>query len=104
MTCRDVCDLPPLLQYSSVSLQGRTAEEAYMEMMKPLETVTLRVQHRLEEFNIRRGSPGDGFYIRYTWSPSYLSFIPLVPDTPSTSLNKLGFIRFSQTTLVHEPE
>ncbi|XP_041938079.1 disks large homolog 5-like isoform X2 [Alosa sapidissima] len=53
-----------ILEYSSVSLQGRTAEEAYLEMLKPLDTVTLRVQHRLEEFNMLRDSPGDGFYIR----------------------------------------
>ncbi|KAL2078596.1 hypothetical protein ACEWY4_026281 [Coilia grayii] len=53
-----------ILEYSQVSLQGRTAEEAYLEMLKPLETVTLRVQHRLEEFNLLKGSPGDGFFIR----------------------------------------
>ena len=36
-----------------------------MEMLKPSETVTLRVQHRPDDFSLLKDSPGDGFYIRY---------------------------------------
>ncbi|XP_030629771.1 disks large homolog 5 isoform X2 [Chanos chanos] len=53
-----------ILEYCSVSMRNRTAEEAYLEMLKPAETVTVRVQHRLEDFSRIKGTPGDGFYIR----------------------------------------
>uniref|UniRef100_A0A8C2KMH3 Discs, large homolog 5a (Drosophila) n=1 Tax=Cyprinus carpio TaxID=7962 RepID=A0A8C2KMH3_CYPCA len=43
---------------------NKTVEEAYLEMLKPAETVTFRVQHRLDEFNQVKDTPGDGFYIR----------------------------------------
>uniref|UniRef100_A0A671LZ20 Disks large homolog 5-like n=1 Tax=Sinocyclocheilus anshuiensis TaxID=1608454 RepID=A0A671LZ20_9TELE len=43
---------------------NKTVEEAYLEMLKPAETVTIRVQHRLDEFNQVKDTPGDGFYIR----------------------------------------
>lgn len=54
-------------------MKNKTVEEAYLEMLKPAETVTLRVQHRLDEFNQVKGTPGDGFYIRY----SMISHLPL---------------------------
>ncbi|XP_068069013.1 disks large homolog 5a isoform X3 [Danio rerio] len=53
-----------ILEYGSVNMKNKTVEEAYLEMLKPAETVTLRVQHRLDEFNQVKGTPGDGFYIR----------------------------------------
>lgn len=45
-------------------MKGRTSEEVYVEMLKPSETVTLRVQHRPDHFSLMKDSAGDGFYIR----------------------------------------
>lgn len=61
---------PPVLiifvfQYNSVSMKNKTAEEVYVEMLKPAETVTLKVQHRPDDFTMIKDVPGDGFYIRY---------------------------------------
>ncbi|XP_022540567.2 disks large homolog 5a isoform X1 [Astyanax mexicanus] len=53
-----------ILEYNSVAMKNKTAEEAYLEMLKPAETVTFKVQHRLDEFNQLKDTPGDGFYIR----------------------------------------
>ncbi len=47
-------------------MKNKTVEEAYLEMLKPAETVTFRVQRRLDEFNQVKDTPGDGFYIRYS--------------------------------------
>lgn len=51
-------------QYNSVNMKNKTAEEVYVEMLKPAETVTLKVQHRPEDFSMVKDVPGDGFYIR----------------------------------------
>ncbi|KAK5854094.1 hypothetical protein PBY51_015192 [Eleginops maclovinus] len=53
-----------ILEYNSVNMKNKTAEEVYVEMLKPAETVTLKVQHRPEDFSALKGVPGDGFYIR----------------------------------------
>ncbi|XP_016417477.1 disks large homolog 5-like isoform X1 [Sinocyclocheilus rhinocerous] len=53
-----------ILEYGTVSMKNKTVEEAYLEMLKPAETMTFRVQHRLDEFNQVKDTPGDGFYIR----------------------------------------
>ncbi|XP_013860552.1 disks large homolog 5a isoform X3 [Austrofundulus limnaeus] len=53
-----------ILEYNSVNMKNKTAEEVYVEMLKPAETVTLKVQHRLDDFNVIKDVPGDGFYIR----------------------------------------
>ncbi|XP_036382750.1 disks large homolog 5a isoform X1 [Megalops cyprinoides] len=53
-----------ILEYCSVIMKNKTAEEAYLEMLKPAETVTLKLQHRIDEFTMLKDSPGDGFYIR----------------------------------------
>ncbi|KAJ8264329.1 hypothetical protein GJAV_G00147910 [Gymnothorax javanicus] len=53
-----------ILEYCSVPMKNKTAEEAYLEMLKPVETVTLKVQHRIDEFTTFQDTPGDGFYIR----------------------------------------
>ncbi|XP_061087402.1 disks large homolog 5a isoform X2 [Conger conger] len=53
-----------ILEYCSVPMRNKTAEEAYLEMLKPAETVTLKVQHRIDEFTALKDAPGDGFYIR----------------------------------------
>ncbi|XP_062852169.1 disks large homolog 5a isoform X2 [Trichomycterus rosablanca] len=53
-----------ILEYNSVVMKSKTAEEAYLEMLKQAETVTLKVQHRVDEFNQLKDTAGDGFYIR----------------------------------------
>ncbi|CAB1312852.1 unnamed protein product [Coregonus sp. 'balchen'] len=50
--------------YGSVNMKNKTVEEVYVEMLKPAETVTLKVQQRPDDFNIVKDTPGDGFYIR----------------------------------------
>ncbi|XP_034538292.1 disks large homolog 5a isoform X2 [Notolabrus celidotus] len=53
-----------ILEYNSVNMKNKTAEEVYVEMLKPAETVTIKVQHRPDDFSVVRDVPGDGFYIR----------------------------------------
>ncbi|XP_070696931.1 disks large homolog 5a isoform X2 [Pempheris klunzingeri] len=53
-----------ILEYNSVNMKNKTAEEVYVEMLKPAETVTFKVQHRPDDFNMLKDVPGDGFYIR----------------------------------------
>ncbi|MFT7807171.1 disks large homolog 5 isoform X1 [Arapaima gigas] len=53
-----------ILEYNSVQFKNKTAEEAYLEMLKPTETVTLKVQYRIDEFTTLKDTPGDAFYIR----------------------------------------
>ncbi|XP_034041643.1 disks large homolog 5a isoform X2 [Thalassophryne amazonica] len=53
-----------ILEYNSVNMKNKTAEELYVEMLKPAETVALKVQHRPDDFNMLKDIPGDGFYIR----------------------------------------
>lgn len=56
------------VQYNSLLMKNKTAEEAYLEMLKPAEMVTLKVQQRVDEFNRLKDTAGDGFYIRYCGS------------------------------------
>uniref|UniRef100_A0A674AT23 Discs, large homolog 5a (Drosophila) n=1 Tax=Salmo trutta TaxID=8032 RepID=A0A674AT23_SALTR len=53
-----------ILEYGSVNMKNKTVEEVYVEMLKPAETVTFKVQQRQDDFNIVKDTPGDGFYIR----------------------------------------
>ncbi|KAM4591725.1 disks large homolog 5a isoform 1-T1 [Odontesthes bonariensis] len=53
-----------ILEYNSVNMKNKTAEEVYVEMLKPAETVTLKVQQRPDDFIVVKDVPGDGFYIR----------------------------------------
>uniref|UniRef100_A0A674IQZ5 Discs large MAGUK scaffold protein 5 n=1 Tax=Terrapene triunguis TaxID=2587831 RepID=A0A674IQZ5_9SAUR len=53
-----------ILEYGSVDMRNKTAEEAYLEMLKPGENISVKTQYRLEEFNKIKELPGDGFYIR----------------------------------------
>lgn len=57
--------LPPPPKYGSVDMRNKTAEEAYLEMLKPGENVRIKAQYRIEEFNKIKELPGDGFYVRY---------------------------------------
>lgn len=45
-------------------MRSRTVEDVYVEMLKPKDSVRLKVQHRHEEFTRVKGLPGDSFYIR----------------------------------------
>ncbi|NWJ00007.1 DLG5 protein, partial [Crypturellus undulatus] len=53
-----------ILEYGSIDMRNKTAEEAYLEMLKPGENIKIKTQYRLEEFNKIKELPGDGFYIR----------------------------------------
>ncbi|XP_077786747.1 disks large homolog 5 isoform X2 [Podarcis muralis] len=53
-----------ILEYGSVDMRNKTAEEAYLEMLKPGENVRIKAQYRIEEFNKIKELPGDGFYVR----------------------------------------
>ncbi|XP_074856142.1 disks large homolog 5 isoform X4 [Carettochelys insculpta] len=53
-----------ILEYESVDMRNKTAEEAYLEMMKPGENIRIKTQYRIEDFNKIKELPGDGFYIR----------------------------------------
>uniref|UniRef100_A0A3Q3NG94 Discs, large homolog 5a (Drosophila) n=1 Tax=Mastacembelus armatus TaxID=205130 RepID=A0A3Q3NG94_9TELE len=53
-----------ILEYNSVNMKNKTAEEVYVEMLKPAETVTFKVHHRPDDFSLIKDVPGDGFYIR----------------------------------------
>nr|XP_015201859.1 PREDICTED: disks large homolog 5 isoform X3 [Lepisosteus oculatus] len=53
-----------ILEYNSFQMKNKTAEEAYLELLKPADSVTLKVQYRIDEFNRIREMAGDGFYIR----------------------------------------
>lgn len=55
-----------VLQYGSIDMRNKTAEEAYLEMLKPGENIKIKTQYRIEEFNKIKDLPGDGFYIRYS--------------------------------------
>nr|XP_012617907.1 disks large homolog 5 isoform X4 [Microcebus murinus] len=53
-----------ILEYGSLDVRSKTAEEVYVEMLKPRDGVRLKVQYRPEEFTKIKGLPGDSFYIR----------------------------------------
>uniref|UniRef100_A0A665WU13 Disks large homolog 5-like n=1 Tax=Echeneis naucrates TaxID=173247 RepID=A0A665WU13_ECHNA len=53
-----------ILEYNSVNMKNKTAEEMYVEMLKPADVVTFKVQHRPDDFSMLKDVPGDGFYIR----------------------------------------
>jgi hypothetical protein len=45
-------------------MRSRTVEDVYVEMLKPKDSLRLKVQYRHEEFTRVKGLPGDSFYIR----------------------------------------
>ncbi|XP_019730066.1 disks large homolog 5-like [Hippocampus comes] len=53
-----------LLEYNGVSMKNKTKEEAYLELLKPAETVTFKVQNCVDELAAISQIPGDGFFIR----------------------------------------
>lgn len=68
LTCPAFSCSSLLLQYNSVNMKNKTAEEVYVEMLKPSETVTFKVQHRPDDFSMLKDVPGDGFYVRYMYA------------------------------------
>ncbi|TRY68112.1 hypothetical protein DNTS_023810 [Danionella cerebrum] len=53
-----------ILECNSLSMKNKTAEEVYLELLKPADGSILRVQSRPEHFRRLKDAPGDGFYIR----------------------------------------
>ncbi|XP_004383225.1 disks large homolog 5 [Trichechus manatus latirostris] len=53
-----------ILEYGTLDVRNKTVEEVYVEMLKPKDSVRLKVQYRPEELARVKGQPGDGFYIR----------------------------------------
>ncbi|KAM9773261.1 disks large homolog 5-like [Syngnathus typhle] len=51
-----------ILEYNGISMKNKTKEEAYLELLKPAETV--KVQNCVDELAAVRELPGDGFFIR----------------------------------------
>lgn len=45
-------------------MKNKTKEEAYLEMLKPAETITFKVQNSSDKLCAIKDSHGDGFYIR----------------------------------------
>ncbi|XP_057682521.1 disks large homolog 5-like isoform X2 [Corythoichthys intestinalis] len=53
-----------ILEYNGVNMKNKTKEEAYLELLKPVETVTFKVQNCVDELADVKEIPGDGFFIR----------------------------------------
>lgn len=53
-----------ILEYGNLDMHSRTLEDVYVEMMKPKDSIRLKVQYRHEEFTRVKGLSGDSFYIR----------------------------------------
>ncbi|XP_044033647.1 disks large homolog 5-like isoform X2 [Siniperca chuatsi] len=53
-----------ILEYNGINMKNKTKEEAYLEMLKPAETITFKVQNCLANLSAIKESCGDGFYIR----------------------------------------
>lgn len=51
-------------QYNGISMKNKTKEEAYLEMLKPAETISFKVLNCMDDLSAIRETPGDGFYIR----------------------------------------
>lgn len=53
-----------ILEYNGVSMKNKTKEDAYLELLKPAETITFKVQNYADNLDAVRECPGDGFFIR----------------------------------------
>nr|XP_020460621.1 disks large homolog 5-like isoform X2 [Monopterus albus] len=53
-----------IMEYNGISMKNRTKEEAYLEMLKPAETITFKVQSYTDDLALIKEFPGDGFFIR----------------------------------------
>ncbi|XP_015237899.1 PREDICTED: disks large homolog 5-like isoform X1 [Cyprinodon variegatus] len=53
-----------ILEYNGISMKNKTKEDAYLEMLKPTETVMFKVQNCVDSLADIKASQGDGFFIR----------------------------------------
>ncbi|XP_047465763.1 disks large homolog 5-like isoform X2 [Mugil cephalus] len=53
-----------ILEYNGISMKNKTKEDSYLEMLKPAETITFKVQSWVERLAAVKETPGDGFFIR----------------------------------------
>uniref|UniRef100_A0A3Q1JS09 Discs, large homolog 5b (Drosophila), tandem duplicate 1 n=1 Tax=Anabas testudineus TaxID=64144 RepID=A0A3Q1JS09_ANATE len=53
-----------ILEYNGINMKNKTKEEAYLEMLKPAETITFKVQNCVDDLAAIKESHGDGFFIR----------------------------------------
>uniref|UniRef100_A0A3P8T4P9 Discs large MAGUK scaffold protein 5 n=1 Tax=Amphiprion percula TaxID=161767 RepID=A0A3P8T4P9_AMPPE len=53
-----------ILEYNGISMKNKTKEDAYLELLKPAETITFKVQNRVDILAEIKEPPGDGFFIR----------------------------------------
>ncbi|CAG5905331.1 unnamed protein product [Menidia menidia] len=53
-----------ILEYNGISMKNKTKEDAYLEMLKPAETITFKVQNCVDGLDDIKDAPGDGFFIR----------------------------------------
>ncbi|XP_030611241.1 disks large homolog 5-like isoform X3 [Archocentrus centrarchus] len=53
-----------ILEYNGISMKTKTKEDAYLEMLKPAETITVKAQNYADNLAAIKESPGDGFFIR----------------------------------------
>ncbi|XP_028331773.1 disks large homolog 5-like isoform X2 [Gouania willdenowi] len=60
------CLLPGdlILEYNGISMKNKTKEDAYLELLKPAESITFKVQNCNDSMEKVHKSPGDGFFIR----------------------------------------
>ncbi|XP_069011512.1 disks large homolog 5-like isoform X2 [Embiotoca jacksoni] len=53
-----------ILEYNGVGMKNKTKEDAHLEMLKPSETITFKVQNCADNLAAIKESSGDGFFIR----------------------------------------
>lgn len=81
-------------------MKNKTKEDAYLEMLKPAETITFKVQNCVDSLADIRECPGDGFFIRYAEFRNVLTLLPVVLFSKSNGFI-LPVLRFvlGQSTL-----
>uniref|UniRef100_A0A6Q2X5Y0 Discs, large homolog 5b (Drosophila), tandem duplicate 1 n=1 Tax=Esox lucius TaxID=8010 RepID=A0A6Q2X5Y0_ESOLU len=77
-----------ILEYNGVTMKDMTTEEAYLEMLKPSDTVAFKVQHCSDELMMVKNSPGDGFYIR---CQTFFFFLAALYDRVAENELELSF-------------
>ncbi|XP_029954497.1 disks large homolog 5-like isoform X3 [Salarias fasciatus] len=53
-----------ILEYNGISMKNKTKEDTYLEILKPAETITFKVQNCADSLAAIKETPGDGFFIR----------------------------------------
>lgn len=52
------------IQFNGVNMLNKTKEDAYLEMLKPVDTTTFKVQNCADSLADIRETHGDGFFVR----------------------------------------